>query len=339
MLTSVASRPFTNSEKNRNLKVVRKGNRIMASHAMRLYGNRKRKNFRERLFNGTLDWKAEGITQSEYRDMMAVKALEIRMLEAYVSLIRQIAMRWWQTTHVTTGADWDDYGQVACLAFLDSLYSYGVGKKSKSGRRNVAFSSYVHNSIKNKMTDYVARNRLLGGFTLEDFLRFGSIEKYAANHPGLTYDELTCRFCLTPEEIKSFESWQKCAVCESQLNELGTGENDASDPNETSFHEPDYSAVSPKSCFSNPCVAREPQGDSRMYDAIENVKKELTPFEMDVLISSTDDRGWQTDVAARHINPKTGKSYSRMAPGVCLPKIHERITEEYETICKGNGDC
>jgi len=337
MLDFVDYKPLTRSERTRNLKTIRKGNQTLAKHALRLFGNRKRKHLRALLFvelpKGKFSLKKNKIPKADFIAIMDVKAIEVRMLEGYARMIRMIACRWWKTTHVATGAELEDYVQVASLYFIDALYSYGVGKNSKQGNRYIAFSTYICNSMNKKMMDYVARNKLLGGLSLADFLKFGKFEKFVAMNPGMSYDDLISQFGFNEEEIKIYENWKRKVICESQLNELSTAggrskkRDDSYDSNTSAFHEPDYSAMSPKSCETY-----EEDCNPQMLEAIEKVREELTEFEDDVLMSSTNDRGWATEVAARHTNPNTGKPYSRMASGLVLKKIHERIREKYQSI-------
>jgi len=67
------------------------------------------------------------------------------------------------------------------------------------------------------------------------------------------------------------------------------------------------------------------------YEAI--TKADLNPWELDVLVaflkSTPGATGWQTEVASRHINPATGRCFSRAAPAIALKRIRKKIRQNY----------
>ena len=72
------------------------------------------------------------------------------------------------------------------------------------------------------------------------------------------------------------------------------------------------------------------EGGELTIEHMELIKKaKLTEWEMIVLEafmhSPAGSNGWKTEVAKSHINPATGKPYSRMAPLVALQRIRVKM--------------
>jgi hypothetical protein len=64
--------------------------------------------------------------------------------------------------------------------------------------------------------------------------------------------------------------------------------------------------------------------------AIQAVWEHLSEWEQAVLSAAMEgEYGWQARVAADHINPETGKPYSRMAPAVAINRIKEKVLSYY----------
>jgi len=72
--------------------------------------------------------------------------------------------------------------------------------------------------------------------------------------------------------------------------------------------------------------------DQDQRRALQEFRGELTEFEAAVLDGYLEDgeRGWQTRVASEHVNPATGKPFTRPMPAKVLPRILGRIKERLE---------
>jgi hypothetical protein len=97
-----------------------------------------------------------------------------------------------------------------------------------------------------------------------------------------------------------------------------TGESDYSDMSGDASQNPINNLVASSIPVEHACEVAEVQ------DAIEN--SGLTMLERSALDASLNaSHGWKKAFSDQHINPKTGKSYSRAAVAIILERAHQKV--------------
>jgi len=326
MLEYITQINLSAEEKTKYSNIMRKGNKKLAAHSDRLLGPRQRRTFRKLFFDGKIDLEESCIPEEDAKEIRAVKEIEWTMIQSCIGLIRQIASRWHNRSGASTGSCAEDYGQEAIICFINGIFAYGVSKNSvfngdKANRKNVTFVTYVYSVVNNGMITFTAKASLLGGLKVQDLINSGKFDKISQKYPELSYDEIVDIAVKGGEfeidKIKGIEGFSRNIINESQMfSACNNGEEF-----EAGLYA-DYTTLDVDNRRQKELV--EPD----MFDAVENAG--LSKAEMDVFTTSLKEYwGWQSDVAERNINPKTGENYTRQWVHQILPSIRIRVQEAY----------
>ena len=275
--------------------IMTTGNTLLKKRASTLLGNRKEREFRKRLFQGEFK---DQIPQEELESILAVKDIQDEVFCGYTRLAIKRANKWCHSeSHI------EDYTQEASMALIEAIYGYT--------NCEVKFITYAWITIDNRMKTYIAKTKSLIALSKSHRTLVSDYNKTKEEANGhMTFDEAVIRMDLAPVDIKLLgEALVKVHV-ESDVIEWNDGES----------HQP-------MNCLDNrgqnvpveqSCAVVE------VMDAIENAG--LTVIERSALEASMHSSyGWKKKFAEQHINPKTGKSYSRAAVKIILERAHQKL--------------
>jgi DNA-directed RNA polymerase specialized sigma subunit len=272
------------------------GNTLIKKWASTLLGNRKERQFRKRLFQG--EFKGQ-ISQGELESILAVKDIQDEVFCGYTRLASKIANKWCNDARHNK-SHIEDYTQEALMALIEAIYGYTEG--------GVKFITYAWVTIQNRMKTFdVKEKNLIAPSKVHRALvsDYNKTKQKANGH--MTFDETVTRMELSSVEIKLLgEALVKV-----------TGESDFG-TDDVSRQNPINNLVASSIPVEHACEVAEVQ------DAIENAG--LTALERSALDASLNaSHGWKKAFSDQHINPKTGKSYSRASVAIVLERAHQKV--------------
>jgi hypothetical protein len=323
MLDIIPYVPLPPEQLQANLKVIRKASNLIRQHSDRIFGPKKRRVFRKKLLANELKARSYKIPKKDSQAILAVKNLEFEMLCGFARLIKKHSFNWWSMSHCFTNGEKDDYCQAASMAFIDALYAY-------RGRiKKASFITFAWRCIHNRMISYVGKNSagLFGGMSASNFILLGrfEVEQAKANGPT-TVDETIAKMDLNTEDEECLRASMIQIVAESQINLVNSEEDHQANLLEGYATNGDYTRFSVR----NRVYREEDKLEPDMWDAIKKAK--LTQLETDILFGSLLPYwGWKTDIANNHINPGTGKKWTRQRLCRALPDILAKITERIKS--------
>jgi DNA-directed RNA polymerase specialized sigma subunit len=290
-------------------KIMRRGNTVLKQHCERVnakIGKRYSKaKFRIELFaalkthtKGTLYVRGVPITNDDLNLVLAVRDIEWPVLCSLSKLIFQQANKWARRNHGSSLTFTDFYNE-ASMAVSDALYGFVKPK--------ITFITYAQHAIHRRILNKVNENKPLCPWTQENKALYAKYQ-LAANEISsklgyeVSLEEVADKLKLDDEQISALRDMQVRVRNHSEIAKDEQSDGDWGI----------YGAVSPS----------QNQGvDLDMLDSVEMNSWERAVVEAYMAGS----RGWQTEVAQKHINPETGKPYSRRAPRLALRRVMERI--------------
>jgi len=276
------------------------GNTFIKKWASTLLGNRKEREFRKRLFQG--EFRGQ-IPQEELESILAVKDIQDEVFCGYTRLASKIANKWcndarYNKSHI------HDYTQEALMALVEAIYGYTEG--------GVKFITYAWVTIQNRMKtfDIKEKNLIVPSKSHRTLVsNYNKTKEKANGH--MTFDETVIRMELSSVEIK---------ILGEALVKV-TGESDyktGHDGGDSTAENPINNLVASSVPVEHACEVAEVQ------DAIENAG--LTILERSALDASLNSsHGWKKAFSDQHINPKTGKSYTRASVKIILERAHQKV--------------
>ncbi len=321
-MVSFPSVSLSSEEIDRHFRTMRKGNTALKRCA-ELTGL-ENKTFRSKLFHSKFnpdetDVKGERIwpamadtTIAEIIKSIplieAVRSIEWTMLCAYSRLAKRHAKAW---TKLRSGVivSEADYFQEAIVALLDAIYSYT--------QDNVKFITFAWRVIYNRLAAASNKNNPFGPMTNEALKLLKRFEeaKFTFNGP-VTDDEVMDSLNLTEEETALLKDVQVRVygapeVCSKMFPCDGERTDD--------YTATRYGIDNEKDTV--PC-------NFEIREAMQHAN--LTDFERQIVSTSLYPHyGWQTELAAAHVNPNTNKPYSRAAIAVMLERALRKIKAVY----------
>lgn len=243
--------------------------------------------------------------------------VEWTMLCGFSAIAKKLAQKWASYNH----AEWKiknranqnkgDFNNEAYIALLNAIYGYT--------NPEIKFITYVHTSINNRMIRYanISDNMFsLSNNHIKLLIRFESTYRSFNDH--VTFDQVIEKMGIDPKENRktylTLISLLRKVSLDSELKNRDNRNSETFGDEEESSDYADFS----KQNKENP-VAKM---------SVENALKatNLTEFEKALLEASMCPYvGWQSDIASKHINPKTGKPYSRMWATYALRNALEKL--------------
>lgn len=304
---------------------LRRANKLLKKWA-KYYGFRKGREFRNLIFKSELAPLKRVIPKGKFpafrKDVKVILAIrtenivelhnntvEMAMLRGFIRLSTKHARRWF---HANGGQELEDYESEAALALIDAIYGFI--------REDIQFTTYAWAVIRNRMMYSSNKLEKLSPFTNADrelLIRYHDAQLDFGQ--PISFDEIVETLELCPEEISLLNHMLTRVVNESQITEaiqesrssLRTGD--------------DYTALRRN--------VRENDGDLSVAASVRSAveRANLSKFEAAVLETSLNPYyGWQTDIAKQHINPTTGKKYTRAGTGVALKNAKSKVRAELE---------
>lgn len=292
--------PYNQIEDNRWSQlslIMTTGNTLIKKWASTLLGNRKEREFRKRLFQG--EFRGQ-IPQEELESILAVKDIQDEVFCGYTRLAIKIANKWcndarYNKSHI------EDYTQEASMALIEAIYGYAEG--------GIKFITYAWVTIQNRMKTFdVKEKNLISPSKVHRALvsEYNKTKEKANGH--MTFDDTVIRMELSSVEIK---------ILGEALVKV-TGESDYAMSGDQKSESPINMVVASKISVEHACEVAEVQ------NAIEN--SGLTMLERSALDASLNaSHGWKKAFSDQHINPKTGKSYSRASVAIILERAHQKV--------------
>ena len=313
--------PLTKDRKDVLGKIMRKGNCILRDlhvQVLEVTGMQHKKYTRAMLRDELVKAMKTGavtsirgvyIPSESAAALRAVTNIVDEVLMGYTRMVEKLAYRY-AIAHPTTIMAFQDYYDEGIMGLMNAVYYYT--------NTDVAFMTYVYHCVRRRLANAVNKMNPLSPWTNE------------ARRLHMLYEEARSEFNgpATFEDVVSylgFDADERDAVQATLIDvfrgsEVGTGADADSSDSGVAFE-----ALAVGDHIRTQHALLDP--DQRA--AVEAA--DLTDFERAVLVAfQGGERGWQTQVAKSHINPNTGKPYSRRAPALVLPRIIEKIREIYE---------
>ena len=293
----------------KDVETIQRGSQLLKECACRL--GMENKQFRDLLFSGKLHLNGEVSPQDKQfieesiPEIKAVKKVEGRVLQGLAGLIYKFAAFAYRKVN-SPMVDLDDFLQDARYAVSEALFGYSDSSKSK-------FITYVSNCIQHRLATSVNKCNPFCPLTNEALALLRMVEetKQSLNHPA-SEDEIFEILQLTPKQQAVVRDASTTIVDGNYLSLQPGRYNDYTGHRRGIDQETDTVPVY-----------------YELHEAIERAK--LTPVEKHVINAFSDGYyGWQEDVASQHINPKTGKRYTRANIPFILKRAFEKIEQEYK---------
>lgn len=254
------------------------------------------------------------IPQPDVEAVFAVKKIETPIYLGHTFLIAKIASNFAKKG----GGSIEDLHQEGSFALLAAIYGYC--------KPNIKFVTYATHVIQRRLLNYINEQRPLSHWTNNEiklFRDFGETRK-----EGLSFDDAAEIAGLSDRQKASLQAMmiQVYRSSELAINENREGEGEA-----------DYSVLGRKPV--------ETEAETLLTDAhwaafnqigpiLEQQEDKWEAIVWKAYCESGGQRGWQTGVAERTINPKTKEPYSRRAPFVAMERIREKILNLFAKLSK-----
>lgn len=253
--------------------------------------------------------------------------VEYRMIQGYIKMVYDWATKFALMNSV--GLQVEDYAQDGLMALQDAIWSYHPS-------RGANFSTYAWSCISRRDKRSTNDNQRTSPYSTEDLKLFSEYKK-AVNEQWihgdrdrretLSFDDIANKLGLEEGQCHSLKCMLTQTFCESQTGPHVEKENGG--------------RWSLKDAPSSEVSVIDKLGASETGDVIHEAIKlaNLSDFEEAVLYASLNDvYGWQTKVAAEHLNPVTGKPYTKAGAGVVFRNAKEKLRKQLELMGFSSAD-
>ena len=313
--------PIQTPELQSYLCVMETGNRLIKIWSERFLGKRKRRTFRQMLFNDEICVESTSfctscqhysIPEQDYEKIMAVRRIEWDMICGFAPLAIFHAHTW----NCRIEEDlFEDLAQAAHLALLDAIYGY-IPARSADGYKSANFMTYAWRVIQRRLRREVENNQMpllppSGDGARELVRKFEFFRRHYNDH--LTFDAAAELMGLSQEQQSILSSAMVNVMRESEMRVSLQDDRDYEDPVRD-----DYTS------FASDLNVDDPL-DSGLIRNVQLCMKlaNLSDFQMDLLVTSqTPYHGWKAEVAQRH-------GRTRQASAQAFKKACELVREKY----------
>jgi len=246
------------------------------------------------------------INKGDVVKILTVKNLEWDILCSMSNFLKQLVNKTYLNPYNIV--EWNDLYNEAMTAAVEAIHYYT--------KPDTKVITYVGEAVRRHLFNVVQKDAPMAGVSRQSrdlMSKFAKAKREAEQKVGhpVGFDELVKKLELNPRQCKTLTNMLVRVVEEQALN--------MSDDKTAN----DYTSTAKNN--NRPVLELDQQ------EAI--AKANLNPWETDVLVafleSSPGTTGWQTEVAKRHINPATGKCFSRAAPAIALKRIKKKIKQNY----------
>ena len=302
-------------------KVMLRGNPILKTWheqvAAAVDGRYNRTQFRTELLRQDPDCNAcvRGvmIPQSDVEAIFAVKKIETPLYLGHTHLIAKLAGQFSRKTGISVA----DLHQEGSFALLNAIYGYD--------KENIRFTTYATHCIQRRLLNYNNEQRPLSHWTNSEMKLFRDFNE---KRNGLAQEDADSAFVGLTDKQKA--SLQSMMVQVYRHSELVFGDNNRRVECEADYSILGHKPVETETTFTDAhWVAFRKIGE-----ILENQEDKWEATVWKAYCESQGRRGWQTEVADRTVNPKTGQPYSRRAPFLAMDRIREKILNLFSKLTK-----
>lgn len=218
------------------------------------------------------------------------RTIEVAVMQSFSAMAKKFAYDW------SRGNNAEDYLQEAYLKVLDAMYSWLPDNGSD-------ICTYIYHCLKHHMMKFVNNCNPFCPLSNADLQLLIQYKRIVKSDEHLTFDDIVQKMNLSLKKRLRLNQILSKVSCESQLG------------NDEEKFEPFQEESSENIIFT--------------WEADEILNRsELTSLEREVLNASMQSyRGWQTEFARTHINPKTQQPYSRMRITQILESARAKIAK------------
>lgn len=246
------------------------------------------------------------ITKGDVTKILDVKSLEWDVLCAIGDFLKKLVNKTYCNPYNIV--EWNDLYNEAIASAINAIHYYT--------EIDIKPITYISEVVRRHLFTTVQEDSPMAGISRQSrelFSKFSEAKRSTEQKVGhpVGFDELVEKLGLSERQRKTLSNMLVHVVEEQAMNvSVDDGAND-------------YTSL----------VKHEnkPVLEIDQHEAIVNA--DLDSWELDVLVafleSSPGTNGWQTEVAKRHINPATGKCFSRAAPAIALKRIKKKIRQNY----------
>jgi len=251
------------------------------------------------------------INKGDVAKILDVKNLEWDILCAIGDFIKKMVNQTHRNPYNTL--EWDDLYNEAIAAAINAIHYFT--------RTDIKPITYISSVIRRHLFNTVQSDSPMAGISrqsrelMSKFAEAKRTTEQKVGHP-VGFDELVEKLGLSDRQCKTLANMLVRVIEEQAISvamDAGSSQGTAND----------FTALVKQ---EKPAVLEIDE-----YEAI--TKADLNPWELDVLVafleSTPGTTGWQTEVANRHVNPATGRCFSRAAPAIALKRIRKKIRQNY----------
>jgi DNA-directed RNA polymerase specialized sigma subunit len=258
------------------------------------------------------------ISESDCQLILAVRAIEYKVLQSISKLIANLANRWNKRTNIP----FEDVYNEALLSAINSVYCF---TKSKQGKK-VKFATFVTHAVTRRIMNMNRTEKPLSHWTNDESQLFAKYEKtrqtteQSLNNEGkprgpVSFDDLMRIMKVDEDERNALQKMLTGVIRQSDM--VNTGEE-----NKGNY---DYTAAAKQSRPDEPSVLDDAQKAALAAAQLDEWEKAV----LQAYLNAPEGTGWKTEIAKRHINPKTNRHYSRPAPEIALRRIRKKVLKIY----------
>jgi DNA-directed RNA polymerase specialized sigma24 family protein len=320
---------LSGGQKNKALEILGRGNVLLKKWAA-FFPPKKYRLFRNAVMEGSTNPQHDGktaipsnmlkefhsdlpfmtaIRHSKYDDLDG-RSVEQAILEGFSALAKRHARKW----SLDGGLTKQDFLQEAYMQVIEAMYSW-------MPEHNVDISTFIWASLKNRMINVVnQQGNMLCPLTNSDLELVSRFEQKKRVMPQyVTFDQIITQLGLSADEGKHLNKLLTRVFAE---NQLGAQQSD---------QHLDMSATGNDYTGHRVGVDRESETETilqeqHVFDTLNRAG--LSILERQVIEAAMEPfHGWQSEFAKTHINPASGKPYSRMRITQVLEMAREKVAK------------
>ena len=311
---------------NECARIMSKGNLLLKKHHKKAKATMSRSNFLiallAKLENGPCDMNGNTtkiptsvsvhgvrISKGDVIKILDVKDLEWEILCSVGDFLKKLINKTYRNPQNTI--EWDDLYNEAIASAVNAIHYY-----TKTSTKPITYISEV---VKRHLYHVVQEDSPLSGISRQSrelFSKFSEAKRSTEQEVGhsVGFDELVGKLGLSKRQRKTLENMLVRVIEEQVAHSPHSFDGEKHN---------DYTAM----------VKREHKSVLEIDEQEAIANADLDSWELDVLVAFLESppgtTGWQTEVAKRHINPVTGKCFSRAAPAMALKRIKKKIKQNY----------
>jgi len=328
---------LSGGQKKKALEILGRGNVLLKKWAA-FFPSKKYRSFRNAVMEGSKNPQHDGKTaipsnmlkefHSDLPLMTAIRhdkyddldgrSVEQAILEGFSALAKRHARKW-SLEGDPVGLTKQDFLQEAYMQVIEAMYSW-------MPEHNVDISTFIWVSLKNRMSNVVnQQGNMLCPLTNSDLELMSRFEQKKRVMPQyVTFDQIITQLGLSSEEGKHMNTLLTRVFAENKLGGQQGDQHDDMSATGNDYTGNDYTG-------NRVGVDRESETETvlqeqHVFDTLNRAG--LSVLERQVIEAAMEPfHGWQSEFAKTHINPASGKPYSRMRITQVLKMAQEKVAK------------